>query len=166
MCFAGILLVGASSLMTGSGRLSQSASATVVGMLLIVLAQAVQAAQVTIEDHVLRDLGLAPLTVVGWEGIWGCIFMFGILLPIAQVGLTVELREQTAAKHFSALTSCCVLQFLPGRDGGGIHEDNWDTLHMISHSIPPWTIPSALVGTGDCFEHPAIKASVYTSANV
>lgn len=47
-------------------------------------AQAVQAAQITVEDYVMRDIGVAPLTVVGWEGVWGCAFMFAILLPVVQ----------------------------------------------------------------------------------
>lgn len=50
--------------------------------------QAVQAAQITVEDYVLSNIGMAPLTVVGWEGIWGSIFMLAILMPIVQVWAT------------------------------------------------------------------------------
>jgi hypothetical protein len=36
-------------------------------------------------------------------------------------------------------------QVLPGNDGDGIHEDSIDSWHMITHSLPPWTIPTALI---------------------
>jgi hypothetical protein len=38
-----------------------------------------------------------------------------------------------------------VWQVLPGNDGDGIHEDSIDSWHMITHSLPPWTIPTALI---------------------
>ena len=44
-----------------------------------------------------------------------------------------------------------MVQHLPGNDGNGIHEDSIDTLHMIGHSIPKWTIPLILVLTGQDF---------------
>lgn len=99
LCFVGILLVGGSSLITGSGDVSQDAGAAVVGMALIVLAQAVQAAQVTLEDHVLRNLGMAPLTVVGLEGVWGSLFMFALLLPLAQVCIALPSRSMMEGTH-------------------------------------------------------------------
>lgn len=44
-----------------------------------------------------------------------------------------------------------VLQILPGKDGAGVHEDSIDTLHMISHSLPPWAVPTLLVVTGTLY---------------
>ncbi len=45
-----------------------------------------QAAQITVEDYILSNVEVAPLTVVGWEGIWGTIVMI-ILMIIIQVCL-------------------------------------------------------------------------------
>jgi drug/metabolite transporter (DMT)-like permease len=122
LCFLGIVLVGASSLISGNGEgVDKNAGQIVLGMALIVLAQAVQAAQVTVEDHVLRDVGVAPLMVVGWEGVWGVLY-FCILLPI--------------------------VYFLPGEEGNGLHEDSLDTWHMLMHSLPSWAIPTVLIANG------------------
>ena len=69
--------------------------------------QAVQAAQITFEDFFMADLNIAPLKIVGYEGVFGAIAMIAVMLPI--------------------------VQFLPGQDGAGIHEDTIDTLH-----VGPW----------------------------
>jgi len=66
--------------------------------------QAVQAAQITFEDYFMADLAIAPLQIVGWEGVFGTFFMVAILLPIVSV--------------------------TPGQDGNGFHEDTFETLHV------------------------------------
>ncbi len=66
--------------------------------------QAVQAAQITFEDYFMADLAIEPLQIVGWEGIFGTLFMVAILLPIVSV--------------------------TPGLDGSGFHEDTLETLHV------------------------------------
>lgn len=48
--------------------------------------------------------------VVGAEGVWGSLLMFGIMLPL--------------------------VQWLPGAEGQGIHEDSIDTLVMLRNSWP------------------------------
>lgn len=53
---------------------------------------------------VMRDIGTAPLQVVGYEGVFGCLAMFCVLLP--------------------------TVQHTPGEDGTGLHEDTWETLHV------------------------------------
>lgn len=53
-------------------------------------------------------MSLAPLSVVGLEGVYGTALMLGLVLPAAQL--------------------------LPGREGGGIHEDTWESLHMLAGS--------------------------------
>ena len=68
-------------------------------------AQAVQAAQVTMEDYAMSHVGLAPLQVVGYEGLLGTIVLFGILMPI--------------------------VYFIPGKDGQGLHEDSLETAYMV-----------------------------------
>ena len=40
------------------------------------------------------------------------------------------------------------VQYLPGKDGAGLHEDSIDSWHMITHSMPSWAIPTVLVLTG------------------
>ena len=68
------------------------------------LAQAVQAAQITFEDYFMADLAIAPLKIVGWEGVIGLLAMVVIMLP--------------------------TVYFLPGVDGEGVHEDTIDSLHV------------------------------------
>ena len=70
----------------------------------MILLQAVQAAQITFEDFFMADLNIAPLKIVGYEGVFGAIAMIAVMLPI--------------------------VQFLPGQDGSGIHEDTVDTLYV------------------------------------
>jgi hypothetical protein len=66
--------------------------------------QAVQAAQVTVEDFAMSHVGLAPLQVVGYEGVLGCVAL-AVLLTI--------------------------VQYIPGKDGEGLHEDTVDSIHMV-----------------------------------
>lgn len=66
--------------------------------------QAVQAGQITFEDYFMASLNVAPLKIVGWEGVLGAGFMIVVLQPLVSL--------------------------LPGRDGGGIHEDPIDSLHV------------------------------------
>lgn len=108
-CVAGIAAVGAASVLSGEGS---SRTRTVppaemlAGMGLIIASQAVQAAQLTFEDHFMSDasLAMAPLVIVGWEGVLGTAAMVGAMLPL--------------------------VAFLPGKDGDGVHEDTRDTLHV------------------------------------
>jgi len=106
----GISLVGSASLMSGEGSASQTIEPffILLGMILIVLSQCVQAAQLTFEDYFLSEMDMAPMKIVGYEGLLGFLLMVCILLPIAQ--------------------------FMPGKDGSGLHENTWDTLHMIGNS--------------------------------
>lgn len=52
----------------------------------------------------MADMSVAPLKIVGVEGLFGSLMMLVVLLPL--------------------------VSFLPGQDGSGIHEDTWDTLHV------------------------------------
>ena len=112
-CILGIALVGASTVLSSTGEQTLNSKEAnpgqiLFGMLLIVLSQAVQAAQITFEDFFMADLAIPPLKIVGYEGVFGTAMMLGIMLPI--------------------------VQHLPGKDGNGIHEDSIDTWHMITHS--------------------------------
>ena len=97
--------------------------------------QAVQAAQITFEDYFLSSMDVPPLKIVGFEGLWGAGVMLLILLPIVQL--------------------------LPGKDGGGLHEDSLDTLHVRLRgaaqkpltrtvSCVPWTLLMPLTRTVFC----------------
>ena len=44
--------------------------------------------------------------MVGYEGLLGSIALFAILMPI--------------------------VQFIPGKDGEGLHEDSLESIHMVS----------------------------------
>jgi hypothetical protein len=111
-CAAGIAAVGAASLLGGEGSSTHAVSAAqmLAGMGLIVLSQAVQAAQLTFEDFFMADLNMEPLKIVGYEGLYGSALMLLVLLPLAQA--------------------------LPGPEGLGLHEDSRETLEMIRASAP------------------------------
>ena len=66
--------------------------------------QAVQAAQLTFEDFFMADMSVAPLKIVGVEGVFGSLIMILVLLPLVSV--------------------------LPGQDGAGLHENTLDTLYV------------------------------------
>ena len=106
----GICLVGVSSILSGEGSSTHAVSQRemLLGMGLIVASQAVQAAQLTFEDFFMADLDMAPLKIVGFEGVFGSAMMLGLLLPAAY--------------------------FLPGPEGLGLHEDTLDSLAMIRSS--------------------------------
>eukprot|EP00877_Chromochloris_zofingiensis_P014883 jgi/Chrzof1/9649/Cz04g10280.t1 len=120
LCMGGIATVGASRLLAedGDAAAGQSPQQAAIGMLLIVASQAVQAGQITVEDYFMSDMGIDPLKVVGYEGVFGTILMVGAALPL--------------------------VHHLPGEEGAGIHEDSLDTLHMIQHST---VIQIALAGS-------------------
>jgi hypothetical protein len=56
----------------------------------------------------MADLDMEPLKIVGFEGVFGTVFMVLLMLPAAY--------------------------FLPGPEGLGLHEDTFDTLAMIRSS--------------------------------
>lgn len=117
-CVSGISLVGLSSILSsgtpGTTIRHISPEAMLLGMGLIILSQAVQAAQLTFEDFFMADLAIDPVRIVGYEGLYGAVFMVGLLLPVAY--------------------------FLPGPEGRGLHEDTLDTLAMLRHSPTLLTI--------------------------
>ena len=75
-----------------------------VGQARTVVLQAVQAGQLTFEDFFMADMNVAPLKIVGVEGLFGSLIMLLLVLP--------------------------VVQFLPGADGKGLHVDSLDTLDV------------------------------------
>mmetsp|Transcript_1788 Transcript_1788/g.5204 ORF Transcript_1788/g.5204 Transcript_1788/m.5204 type:complete len:487 (-) Transcript_1788:640-2100(-) len=105
----GMGIVGAASLMSGDSGVSKVEPAQMaIGMTLIALSQATQSAQCVAEDYMMSEMSIPPLTVVGIEGLFGSIVLFGIILPVAQV--------------------------LPFKEGGGLAEDSIESFHMIMDS--------------------------------
>lgn len=107
-CIFGIALVGSATVLSSSSHSNAkqvNPGEVLMGMGLIILSQAVQAAQITFEDFFMADLAIPPLKIVGYEGVFGSAMMLFLLLPI--------------------------VQYLPGKDGQGIHEDSIDTWHMV-----------------------------------
>ena len=92
----------------GAGVDGVSQGKTVMAICLTVLAQLVQATQLVIEDFLLHDLNTHPLQLVGLKGFWGFVLCSSICIP--------------------------AVQFLPGDEGNGIHEDLLDTFEMMKNS--------------------------------
>lgn len=106
-CVVGIVLVGLSSTLSGEGGVIPVSQAQILfGMALIVLSQAVQAAQITFEDYFMSEMSISAMKIVGYEGVIGTGIMLFVLAPIVRL--------------------------LPGAEGNGVHEDIVDTVHMVA----------------------------------
>jgi hypothetical protein len=105
----GEVIVGVSSVCsTGAAVQGTSTGQVIIAILLTVAAQVVQAGQIVVEDFFMHDLVVSPVFVVGLEGMWGTILTCAIFLPATY--------------------------YLPGTEGGGIHEDTLDTFEMLKNS--------------------------------
>jgi hypothetical protein len=93
---------------TGAGRAGVSQGKTILAIGLTVVAQVVQAAELVIEDFILHDMAAHPLQLLGLKGFWGFVACSCVCLP--------------------------AVQFLPGTEGNGIHEDVVDTFRMLGNS--------------------------------
>ncbi|KAH0786431.1 Integral membrane protein [Histomonas meleagridis] len=62
-----------------------SATQKLLGAVLVVLSQLVQAAQIVTEEYVLQDVNMPALEIVGWEGIWGLVLMIVVGFPFALI---------------------------------------------------------------------------------
>lgn len=110
LCVIGICLVGWANVLNSqfeaSGSSGSSADA-LFGMGLVVAAQVVQAAQMVVEEKLLKDVMLPPMKIVGYEGVWGTFLCVFVVFPICW--------------------------FLPGSDNGH-GEDLGDTLTMLKNN--------------------------------
>jgi hypothetical protein len=59
------------------------ATTTVLGIMLLLVAQGFTGGQFIVEEKLLGGYYLDPLYVVGLEGMWGCL-IYAIILPIFQ----------------------------------------------------------------------------------
>ena len=69
----------------------------ILGIGLIVLGQAVQAAQFVVEEKLMADMSAPPLLIVGMEGVWGFLLMIPLLAIVDRT-------------HAPALKPQCVVQ--------------------------------------------------------
>ena len=77
-----------------------------LGNIMVILSQLMSATQMVVEEKFLKGRKLPPEFVVGCEGMFGMLIMLAIILP--------------------------TVSHLNGLDGGGVHEDPIDAVHMIS----------------------------------
>eukprot|EP00771_Trimastix_marina_P001569 gnl/Trimastix_PCT/265.p1 GENE.gnl/Trimastix_PCT/265~~gnl/Trimastix_PCT/265.p1 ORF type:complete len:394 (-),score=118.40 gnl/Trimastix_PCT/265:196-1377(-) len=111
-CVCAMLLVGLSAVL--GAFTSKSVGHTVypwhlqlVGCLLVVTSQLVQASQIVVEEFLLADVKADPLQVVGMEGVWGQLMCLFIFLPL--------------------------FFFVPGGDNGRF-EDSYDTFVKVANN--------------------------------
>lgn len=110
LCFIAILIVGFANLMSSGNSTPAGGDPTMmlIGMVMIVAGQIVQAGQVVCEERLMKEWTVSPLQLVGLEGIWGCFFMCIIVFPI--------------------------LQRIPGEDRGSM-ENTIDTMKMLQSNV-------------------------------
>jgi len=121
-CVLGITLVGVASIMgTRAHSGSEDTNLVMFGMFLALAGQVVQAAQVTAEEWLMKDVDLPGNVVCGFEGVWGFVVMQIFCFPL--------------------------FYFLPGNDGGHF-ENEIDTIVMLGSSGPLLTM--FLVYTCSC----------------
>jgi len=83
LCVAGICLVGWANILNSQSTSSDvQASDALFGMALVVVAQVVQAAQMVVEEKLLKDVMLPPMKIVGYEGVWGSFLCIFVVFPI------------------------------------------------------------------------------------
>jgi len=75
----GLILVGVSSVLneTGNGDIKM-----ILGIVLILVSQLCNAAQVVVEETFVKGRGLPPLQIVGMEGFFGIVLMVCLVMPI------------------------------------------------------------------------------------
>jgi len=105
-----------SSSHSSSSETSSNVLLMALGIVLVVLAQALQAFQTILEEKFLHDLDAPETLIVGMEGLYGLLLCSLISMPIAY--------------------------FLPGEEGIGLHEDTLDSFVMLVHN---WTLFGVMV---------------------
>jgi len=103
------LFVSSEESMSSSSKGSDYWLFMVIGIVLVVAAQALQAFQTILEEKFLHDLDAPETLIVGMEGLYGLLLCSFISMPIAY--------------------------FLPGEEGLGLHEDTLDSFVMIGNSV-------------------------------
>jgi len=111
-----------------------------LGCALIVLGQAVQAAQFVVEEKLMSDMSAPPLLIVGMEGVWGLIWMCGILVAVQYTGplsYTYEPAECSKYADFHGqdadhqFPANCTVNLSPSVQL--YHEDTPNTIYMMKN---------------------------------
>ncbi|CAH8432555.1 unnamed protein product [Schistosoma turkestanicum] len=103
----GLALVGSKSVFS-KNSVKTTTLQSVIGLTLVLAGSLTSAAQMVIEEIFLKKRGFHPLQAVGMEGIFGCILMCGIVLPI--------------------------VHFIPGNDLNGSYENVIDAIYQIGNN--------------------------------
>jgi len=79
-----MLAVGVACIKSGAGNDSaqSDSSKSLLGMILVVVAQVIQASQIVIEEFLLKNVKAPASLIVGIEGFWGTVVTCVIVLPI------------------------------------------------------------------------------------
>jgi len=133
----GVTLVGVSSLFAPS-KATSSGGSVGLGILLIVLSQIMSATQMVVEEKFVKGRELPPEFVVGCEGFFGVLVMLCVVLP--------------------------VVYRLPGKDGGGVHEDPIDAVYMVAHSSKLAGLVGAYWISIACFNYASLNVTKHLSA--
>lgn len=110
----GLCVVGMASFVTPSATGSDDTTnipmaLKALGIGLVLLAQMTQSMQGVLEEELLHDVESNALLIVALEGFWGFLITSFIFMPLAQ--------------------------FLPGKDGEGVHENIWPSeLYSLMNS--------------------------------
>eukprot|EP00392_Amoebophrya_sp_AT5.2_P018586 g19153.t1 len=99
ICVLGISCVGAASVLGDQAAPVEAASdggaekappspdsnSAALGVAFVMAAQVLQAAQCVAEERLLKNVNLGCFTLVGYEGVWGCLIMLLVVFPICQL---------------------------------------------------------------------------------
>eukprot|EP00770_Monocercomonoides_exilis_P003083 MONOS_3062.1-p1 / transcript=MONOS_3062.1 / gene=MONOS_3062 / organism=Monocercomonoides_exilis_PA203 / gene_product=integral membrane protein, putative / transcript_product=integral membrane protein, putative / location=Mono_scaffold00068:88169-89492(-) / protein_length=343 / sequence_SO=supercontig / SO=protein_coding / is_pseudo=false len=109
MClvFTALIILGATALLSGGAK-GVTFGRLIVGVILVVLAQAIQAFQTIVEEQLLHDSTTPPMAIVAWEGFWGFCTCTFLCMPI--------------------------VYFVRTTPGDGLQEDIADTFVMMANS--------------------------------
>ena len=108
----GITIVGISSVLSEGNDSGSTANVStgmqIVAMVLIVVAQGLQAFQTIVEEELLHDVDATESEIVSYEGIWGLFFSTFVSMPLANI--------------------------VPESLGEGLFEASLESFYMIAHS--------------------------------
>jgi drug/metabolite transporter (DMT)-like permease len=84
----GLIMVAVACLNGNSTNTHSSTGQELLGILLVVGAQVIQASQIVIEEFLLKNVKAEPSLIVGLEGFWGSIVCSLLLIPVYYIPTT------------------------------------------------------------------------------
>lgn len=106
MVIIACLLVGIACIKGTEGTSTSTAGETILGCVLVIISQFIQAGQIVVESFLLENIVFPPLIIVGFEGVWGFCVTFILMF---------------------------ILQFIPGGDDGSI-ENTATSFYMLGNN--------------------------------